>query len=341
MSLDVFISHSRKDAETAEALIELIRAATDIPHDKIRCSSVDGYRLQGGVTVDEQLKREVREARCFIGLITPNSMNSPYVLFELGARWGAHLHFVPLLAKGMTATDLRAPLSGLNALACSSTSQLHQLVTEVAQALDRPLASPAAYERHLQRLVSVGDKAISADTDAVKPEGVSTVQPVKPIEPHSVGARELLDLIRNESDNAVRGLVEIASQPRPGEIHFFPKLQYAGTPLTSKARLFREAVDELIKSGWLFPPEAHAATNTRTYEYRGDSDRPETVLVATSVETLQAEAPSTYPLGVSIPGRPGFVFSPYALGSGYVDIRGFPQDTLVRCPYSGKIFRAP
>lgn len=163
-TLDVFISHSSKDVDIAAAVIELIRAAVDISHHRIRCTSLDGYRLPGGVTTDDQLQREVREAVCFIALLTPNSLHSAYVFFELGARWGAILPFVPLLAGGSTATDLQGPLTSLNALDCSSASQLHQLVSEIAGKLGRQANSPAAYEKHLQGVITSSAKKKGSST---------------------------------------------------------------------------------------------------------------------------------------------------------------------------------
>jgi hypothetical protein len=42
-----------------------------------------------------------------------------------------------------------------------------------------------------------------------------------------------------------------------------------------------------------------------------------------------------------VPGKPGFVTSPYAPASGYIDVRGFPPNTEAKDPYTGKIFRVP
>ncbi|HEX4086350.1 MAG TPA: hypothetical protein VHY22_15655 [Chthoniobacteraceae bacterium] len=48
-----------------------------------------------------------------------------------------------------------------------------------------------------------------------------------------------------------------------------------------------------------------------------------------------------YPYAQPVPGKPGFVVSPYAPGSGYVDVRGFAPGTEVKDPYTQKIFLVP
>src|SRR5262249_16126780 len=143
--VDVFISHSSQDTAVAARLADLLRSALNLRAEQIRCTSVDGYRLPAGSDSDEQLREEALTSRAFIAILSPMSLASAYVLFELGARWGAKRPILPLLAGGMGPQALRGPLTGLNALSCSSASQLHQLVGEIAQTLDMTAEPPAVY----------------------------------------------------------------------------------------------------------------------------------------------------------------------------------------------------
>jgi hypothetical protein len=42
-----------------------------------------------------------------------------------------------------------------------------------------------------------------------------------------------------------------------------------------------------------------------------------------------------------VPGKPGYVFSPYDANGGYVDVSGYPSGSKVKDPYSQKIFLVP
>ena len=48
-----------------------------------------------------------------------------------------------------------------------------------------------------------------------------------------------------------------------------------------------------------------------------------------------------FPYGKPVPGKPGYVFSPYSPNEGYVDVTGYRSGSKVKDPYSGKIFLVP
>lgn len=150
MSIDIFISHSRQDVKIATALVRLLRNALNT--ERIRCTSVPGYTLEPGASVEETLRREVNESTAFIGLITPASLESTYVLFELGARWGVGRHLVPALASGADASILQDPLKGRNAVRCDVPSDMRDLIENLAAVLGLTPVRASAYEQDIKNL---------------------------------------------------------------------------------------------------------------------------------------------------------------------------------------------
>lgn len=57
--------------------------------------------------------------------------------------------------------------------------------------------------------------------------------------------------------------------------------------------------------------------------------------------TAGPAASAELPYGVPVPGKKGFIYSPYDKSAGFVDVQGIAPGTKVRCPYTGKIFRVP
>jgi hypothetical protein len=107
------------------------------------------------VSIDEQLRREVNEAEAFVCLISPRSLQSMYVVFELGARWGTGKPLIPLLAPGVAAPILQPPLSALHALSCESAASLHQLVIDLARMLNVRLYPAPTYQREVERILAL------------------------------------------------------------------------------------------------------------------------------------------------------------------------------------------
>ena len=185
--IKIFISHSSRDKESAAALAELFRNSLKLSKSEIRCTSVDGYRLPAGVNTDEQLRREVLEAPAMVGVVSHQSFESAYVLFELGARWGKNAFLVPVLAPGVSASVLKGPLSSLNALSCDSASQMHQLVSDFAAQLDLPLESPSSYHEYIDAILKIPPKDKVAHPTEIHAENdkVTTISGIKDTDEYS------------------------------------------------------------------------------------------------------------------------------------------------------------
>ena len=64
-------------------------------------------------------------------------------------------------------------------------------------------------------------------------------------------------------------------------------------------------------------------------------------VIATTPPPAPAPKPQDLPYAVPVQGKAGFVTSPYAPDSGYVDVRGFAPGQEVRDPYTNKVFLVP
>jgi hypothetical protein len=148
----VFISHSSHDDELVRALGSLLtRAINSLDLSDIRCTSDERTALGPGVNVEMALRFAAVNSPLLLAIITPRSVQSPWVLFELGARWGANRTSLPLLARGATPGTLPGPLRSLNALDLGRAADVDRLLEFVEKYLGRGLQSHSAYSVNAQR----------------------------------------------------------------------------------------------------------------------------------------------------------------------------------------------
>jgi hypothetical protein len=134
MPIKVFISHSSSDHDLVSAFVKALQEAVTLQEGDIRCTSLPGYRLRTGIGLSSTLRKELAEAQFVIGILTPESLESGWVMFELGAGWGMEKWVVPVVA-GVEYEDLPGPLKERSAADATNHAELEQLFQEIAEGL--------------------------------------------------------------------------------------------------------------------------------------------------------------------------------------------------------------
>ena len=133
--IQLFFSHSSVDQELAKSLVELVVGTIEIADEAIRCTSVPGYKLTTGDHTSSTLKKDLKSSSVVIGLLTKQSLSSSYVLFELGAAWGADTRIKPLLGPDADYSELPGPLKENNVVKISDRHAMVQLLNELSEPL--------------------------------------------------------------------------------------------------------------------------------------------------------------------------------------------------------------
>jgi len=149
----IFISHRSTDEGLAKKVRDLLMHAFHMRASEIRCTSVVGSKLPAGANSSAVLSREISACKVFIALLTKSSVESSYVLFELGARWGMNKRIFPLIGPDSDFSVLPPPIRDANALKTSVREDVQQLLSDVRRDSGWHLEDPHAYNDQLEQLL--------------------------------------------------------------------------------------------------------------------------------------------------------------------------------------------
>jgi hypothetical protein len=91
-------------------------------------------------------------------------------------------------------------------------------------------------------------------------------------------------------------------------------------------------------------PQTVTSSSTTSPLSQQDETRPSTAVTPRPSATPRSSSSNSaaqFPVAKPVPGKPGYVFSPYDPNGGYVDVTGYQPGSKVKDPYSQKIFLVP
>jgi hypothetical protein len=215
MGTRIFISHSRKDEHVAKALVDAIETGIAIPSEEIRCTSVAGYDLAPGDDAPEVLRRNLRECSIVLALLTANSLESRYVLMELGAAWVLRKRAIPLIGPGASFDDQPGFFRDLHPVDLQKQPALDRMIREIADETGLGQKSnPAKHRAAVEDLVREAGREVSSVPPHRTPE---PPRPPPPDPVHDLG--NLLDfgarILTTTLQTATRVIARPAARPDP------------------------------------------------------------------------------------------------------------------------------
>lgn len=126
--------------------------------------------------------------------------------------------------------------------------------------------------------------------------------------------------------------------------------QPSATQTTTTTTVSSDAVTTPGRTVTVAPTDRRKVTTTTQTEPRTNATPTPGPRVTTTEKSKPSPNPSPrapatqtaqYPTAKPVPGKPGYVFSPFDPSGGYVDVNGYTSGQKVKDPYSGKIFVVP
>ncbi len=156
---DVFISFIHEEQAVATAVQRLLQAS--LGAEGVFLSS-DEWQIFAGEQWLERIKEELAKSRIVVLMLSPRSVQRPWVNFEAGAAWLTGKVIIPACFGGLSKGDLPKPYSNITAL--DLPGDVYYLITSVAHYLGRVPPPPALdgspelthLEEEIRRLVRPG-----------------------------------------------------------------------------------------------------------------------------------------------------------------------------------------
>jgi hypothetical protein len=174
----VFISYRHDPDEPLAAALKLLIERSIDPRPTVFAAGNEGLR-PSRIGFRAQLQNAVRNAKAFVAILTPSSIDREWVYFEAGAAWGRDQLYAPLLI-GTTSSDLSTTIAEYQATHADHEQSMKALMQAIAEAVGCETKSRFGprYAQFLDALRSHAGESSSTPSESLPPPSAEDANPL-------------------------------------------------------------------------------------------------------------------------------------------------------------------
>ena len=131
----IFISFIHEEEYAAKLMSRFLRHQFGDDVDTFRSS--DQNAIYAGEEWMARIFQELKTTKVLISMLSPTSVNRPWINFEAGAAWMGDTKVIPVCFGGLTIANLPKPYSSLQAVEIETAPACHYLAASIAHHLGK------------------------------------------------------------------------------------------------------------------------------------------------------------------------------------------------------------
>ncbi len=157
----VFISHSSKDIQYVEELIECLETI-GLSSRNIFCTSFEGYGIDLGDNFLETIKEKLSDDTLVLFVLTKNFYASPICLCEMGAAWVQSKEHIPILVPPFDFKNIQGVIPLTQGFKINEPLKLNLFKEKVEKLFElSPKSSVSTWERKRDQIITRLNKKIA------------------------------------------------------------------------------------------------------------------------------------------------------------------------------------
>ncbi len=171
MKKKIFISHSSKDIDIVEKLIDILEAI-GVPSENIFCSSFEGYGVQLGLDFLETIKTELNSNVLVLFVLSKNFYSSVVSLCEMGATWVKTNEHIPILIPPFEYSEIKGVIPTTHGMKVNEKAKFNLLKEKVEIFMNLPQSNFSAWERKRDKILKEIQSLLDKNVKTLEKESV-------------------------------------------------------------------------------------------------------------------------------------------------------------------------